>query len=79
MKPSAEHRRALALLAESDRGVVEAVLIEGRGFTLQTVVDLIRLGYAHADVETVRAGARSRRIEVVRVTITDAGRRAMEN
>ena len=83
MNLSTDHRRALALLAEASRGVPEIVLVDGYGFAVDTVAALIRAGYARADVEAVRAGGKriegDKRIEVVRVTITDAGRRAMAN
>ena len=77
MNLSTEHRRALALLGAAARGVPETVLVDGYGFAIELIVDLIRAGYAQADVETVRAGARGRKVAVVRVAITDARRRAV--
>jgi hypothetical protein len=45
------------------------------GLKPELLADLVRGGFATAKPETVRAGGKS--IEVVRMTITDAGRRAL--
>jgi arginine/ornithine N-succinyltransferase beta subunit len=76
MKLFPEHRDVLNLLANNERGCTEALLM-AHGFKHQVLVDLIRAGFARADIEAVRAG--SRKMDVVRVTITDAGRRAVAN
>jgi hypothetical protein len=70
-----DQRRALTLLTETPQGLVEAALIDAHGFRLQTIVDLIRVGYAHADVKSVRAG--NRNLKIARVAITEAGRLAI--
>jgi hypothetical protein len=45
------------------------------GFTIGMMVDLVRAGLATATAERVVAGRRT--IEVVRVRITDVGRRVL--
>jgi hypothetical protein len=45
------------------------------GFTVPLMVELVRVGLASATAERVVAGSKS--IEVARVKITDAGRRAL--
>ena len=45
------------------------------GFTIPQMVELVRAGLASASSERVRAGREV--IEVARVRITDAGRRAL--
>ena len=75
-KLSPEHRRALALLAEAGpRGVPEALLIDVHGFALDTLISLLERRHVTVIPETVKAG--ERRMRIVRVTITDAGRRAI--
>jgi hypothetical protein len=46
------------------------------GFDTDMIAGLVRTGLATADREIVNA--RGKTIEVVRITITDAGRRALE-
>jgi hypothetical protein len=65
------HRRALEMLAGSHNGVTEAVL-RAHGFSVGLLAGLMRAGLAKADVETTQAGGR------VRITITDAGRLALD-
>jgi hypothetical protein len=67
-------RRALALLAESSDGCTEAIML-AHGFTLELLVDMVRAGLATAHVERMVSG--KRKVEVTRVKITDAGRRAL--
>jgi hypothetical protein len=74
-KVTSEQHRALALLADTPRGCLETVLIEVEGFTVDALAELVRVGYVSLARETVRAGGR--KIEVARVSITDAGRRAI--
>jgi hypothetical protein len=62
--------RALQLLASCPDGCTEALML-AHGFT----VALIRAGLATATPERVAMGART--IEVARVRITGAGRRAL--
>jgi hypothetical protein len=73
---SAEQRRALKLLASGRHGVNEELLVHSHDFRRPTIVGLIRAGLAAADREIVKAGGKP--IEVVRVRITAAGRRAIE-
>jgi hypothetical protein len=74
-KVTPEHYRALALLAEAPGGCLETVLVDAEGFTLDALAELLCAGYALVAPETVRVGGR--KIEVARVRITDAGRRAI--
>jgi hypothetical protein len=72
---SADRRRALALLAASPDGCTEAIML-AHGFSVEMLVDLVRAGLATAQAERVVAG-RSAMMEVTRVRITEAGRRAL--
>ena len=74
-KVTSEQHRALALLADTPRGCLETVLIDVQGFTVDALAVLVRVGYVSLAPETVRAGGR--KIEVARIRITDAGRRAI--
>jgi hypothetical protein len=69
-----DRRRALELLAASADGCSEAIM-RAHGFTVPQIVALIRAGLATVTSERVVAG--SRKIEVARVRITAAGRRAL--
>jgi len=71
---SAEHRRALRLLAGSPLGCSEAILL-AHGHKAKLLALLVRDGLATTQPGTMRAGRRQ--IEVVWVMITDAGRRAL--
>jgi hypothetical protein len=71
MSLSAEHRRALEVLAASPRGCTKGRLLAD-GFTVDMLADLVREGLATAHRETMRVGGRQIRIE--RYRITDAGR-----
>jgi hypothetical protein len=66
----------LTLLASSPRGATEALLVRAHGFTSDMTTDLLRAGLATAERETMKAGAKS--VEVVRLQITAAGQRAIE-
>jgi hypothetical protein len=55
-------------------GCTEAIML-AHAFTIDMLVDLIHAGLATAQAERVVAGAR--KFEVARVSITDAGRRAL--
>jgi hypothetical protein len=72
--PKPDRRRALELLAGSPTGCTEALLF-AYGITVEMLVGLIHAGLATATAERVVAG--SRKIEVARVKITDAGRQAL--
>jgi hypothetical protein len=70
-----DRRRMLELLASSRDGCSEAILL-AHGFSIPQMVEIINAGLATATAERVVAG--SRKIEVARVRITEAGRRALE-
>jgi hypothetical protein len=71
-----EQRRALEVLADAGlRGCTGATLL-GHGFNIDMIADLVKDGLATAHRETMRMGRR--KIQVARVRITDAGRRALE-
>ncbi len=72
---SAERRRVLQLLASSQNGITE-VLLFAHGVTHHMLDRLIRSGLATIQRETFKAGDGT--IEIGRITITDAGRRALE-
>ena len=69
-------RQALELLASRPSGITKKLLVLAHGFDTDMIAGLVRTGLATADREIVNA--RGKTIEVVRITITDAGRRALE-
>jgi hypothetical protein len=69
-----ERQRALALLASCPDGCPEAIMI-AHGFSFEQMVELVGDGLASTTEERVRAGKQT--LEVTRVQITDAGRRAL--
>jgi hypothetical protein len=71
---SARHR-ALELLAASPEGYTEAMLL-AHGISVELMADLIHIGFASAAPERIMAGGKS--IEVERVRITEAGRKALQ-
>jgi hypothetical protein len=68
-----ERRRALAVLAERD-GCARAVML-ARGFPLALLNYLVRAGFATSYLERGERG--DKLIEIMRVKITDTGRRAL--
>ena len=70
-------RRALELLASRPSGITKKLLMLGHGFDGDMIAGLVRTGLATAERESVNA--RGKTIEVIRVRITDAGRRAIES
>lgn len=72
--PKPDRRRALELLAASPDGCTEAIML-AHGFTVGLMVDLCVAGLAIAHPEQMRAGGRT--VEVVRMKITEPGRRAL--
>lgn len=62
------------MLADAPAGVTEALMM-AHGFRLALLADLCIAGLATATAERVVAGGRS--MEVTRVRITEAGRRAL--
>ena len=72
---SPERCRALELLASSSRGVNAALLVHIHGFKRHVLAGLDRRELAAAEREVAMAGGKA--IEVVRIRITAAGRRAI--
>jgi hypothetical protein len=69
-------RQALEILSGAgSRGCTTLLAQMAQGFTTDTLAGLVRDGLATAAPETVMAGGRT--IEITRVKITDAGRRAL--
>ncbi len=66
----------LRLLASNPHGATEALLVRVHGFDSDMVAGLVRAGLATAERETMNAGARP--VEAVRLQITAAGRKAIE-
>jgi hypothetical protein len=64
------HPRAAA----RPNGCTEAIML-AHGFSIDLMVELINTGLARAQTERLRAG--NQPIEVTRVRITEAGRRAL--
>jgi hypothetical protein len=62
------------LLAASPNGCTGALML-ANGFPVEMLVELIRTGLASAEDERMVAGGKQ--IEVARVRITEAGRRAL--
>jgi len=73
---SAEQRRALELLASSPRGVNGELLVLGHHFARRMLSGLVSTGLARTQRQVIKAGARP--VEVVHVSITATGRRAIE-
>ena len=74
---SAEQRRALEMLNKSQGSGCPRLLWVAHGFTLAMLVSLVRDGLADVQAETVSEGSST--IEIVRIRITGAGRRAIES
>ena len=72
--PKPDRRRALELLAASPDGLSEAVML-AHGLTTAQMVELVRAGLASVSAERVVAGRTT--VEIARVRITEAGRRAL--
>jgi hypothetical protein len=66
-----ERRSALGILADAPHGLTEA-----HGFTTELLASLVRDGLAIVQRQSMKAGGGD--VEVTRVRITDAGRRAIE-
>jgi hypothetical protein len=70
-------RQALEILSgASPSGYTTLLAQMAQGFTADMLAGLVHDGLATAATETVRAGGRA--IEITRVKITDAGRRALK-
>jgi hypothetical protein len=72
--PTADERRLLELLADSEDGATDALLL-GHGFAPELVVGLVRAGLATAKAKQTFAAGRA--VDATRVRITDAGRLAL--
>jgi hypothetical protein len=76
---SPQPRRSLELLKlldSSPHGATEALLVRVHGFDSDMVGGLVRAELATAERETMKVGAKP--VEVVRLRITIAGRKAIE-
>jgi hypothetical protein len=72
---SREQRGALALLANFPNGITEELLALAHGFDRDMIAGLVHEGLATEGPEIVSGRTT---IEVVRIRISDAGRRAIE-
>ena len=71
-----DQHRALELLANAGpHGVPEGLMIDAHGFKTNTIAGLVRAGFVGIKPEAINAG--DQRITVVRVRITDSGRKAL--
>jgi hypothetical protein len=64
------------MLASDPHGATEELLVLAHGFDSDMIAGLVRAGFATAQRESIKAGGKT--IEVVRIRITDAGRRAIQ-
>ena len=72
--PKQQRRRALELLETSIDGCTEAIML-AYGFKTELLVELVNAGLATATMERMVAGGR--RVKVIRIRITVAGRRTL--
>src|SRR5262245_40907170 len=73
-RPNSDRRRVLELLAGSRYGYTKAIL-RAHGFSIDMLVELVKAGLATTKRE--RMVADGRQTDVVRVRITEAGRRSV--
>jgi hypothetical protein len=73
-RPKPDRRRALELVASCRGGCTEAIMI-AHGFRIEQMVELVRAGLVTATAERVVAG--KLKLEIARVPITDARRKAL--
>src|SRR5262249_24268815 len=71
-----KQRQALELIAKGPHGATEQLLVLGHRFDSNMIADLVRTGLAAAQHQTANVGG-GKAIEVVRMRITDAGRKAI--
>ena len=70
-----DERRLLELLADSQNGASEALLL-AHGFSREAIAELLHAKFAATRPEQLTFAARSP-LHIARVRITDAGRRAL--
>jgi hypothetical protein len=68
-------REALDLIASDPQGATEAFM-HAHGFSLKTLIGLVRSRLATVQRESVKTHGKT--IEIVRIRITEAGRKAIE-
>jgi hypothetical protein len=71
---TADERRLLELLVASHEGATDA-LLQAYGLKLDILISIVSAGLATATPERALAGGKP--VDVTRVRITDAGRRAL--
>jgi hypothetical protein len=76
LRLTAARRRALTILIAAPEGCTEATMT-AHGFSLEFLADLARDGLVNETVDRVRKGKRE--IDVVRLSITAEGRRAIDH
>ena len=76
LSPQGRRKLELLRLLASPHGATEALLVRVHGFDSDMVARLVRAGLATSERETMQAGAKP--VEVVRLRITAAGRKAIE-
>ena len=76
MRLSAEQRHVLELLASDQRDGSREALVFIHQFDRDTIAGLVRTGLATTQRVILKAGDKV--VEVVRITITKAGRQAIE-
>jgi hypothetical protein len=75
-KLTTDQRRALAVIAGAGQcGATETLLVDVYSFGLAELAQLVYAGFATLSQQTMRGGGRT--ITVVRMRITDTGRRAL--
>ena len=72
--PPGTRRRALELLEASIDGCTEAIML-AYGFKIELLVELVNAELATATIDRMVVGGR--RVKVIRMRITAAGRRAL--
>jgi hypothetical protein len=72
---TAEHRRALGMLAEAGQRGCTAVIMAAH-FEVELLAGLLREGWAGVHIQTVGTGRRP--TKVLTMKITDAGRQALK-
>ena len=72
----AHRRRALELLDSSPHGATTKLLVVAHGFEIDMIAGLVRSGLAAEEFDVMKAGGKT--IEIVRIRITEAGRKAVE-